>query len=127
MQYQQPTLQIKSASKDTYYVTARESKRTRTVWKVRLGVYSPLAQSVERLFYMQDVVGSNPTGTTIIAVLAQLGERFLDVEEVTGSIPVDCTNENMRLSRRLAAFSKKAVAIKKTSAQQIGGIVAEPL
>ena len=93
---------------------------TRTVWKVRLGVYSPLAQSVERLFYMQDVVGSNPTGTTIIAVLAQLGERFLDVEEVTGSIPVDCTNENMRLSRRLAAFSKKAVAIKKTSAQQIG-------
>lgn len=27
-------------------------------------LYSPLAQLVERLFYMQDVVGSIPAGTT---------------------------------------------------------------
>lgn len=68
---------------------------------------------------MQDVVGSNPTGTTqwleliastqstrggtaepvaVQAVLAQLGERFLDMEEVTGSIPVDCTNETRGIS-----------------------------
>jgi len=28
-------------------------------------LYSPLAQLVERLFYMQDVVGSIPAGTTL--------------------------------------------------------------
>ena len=60
----------------------------------------PLAQLVERLFYMQDVVGSNPTGTTM----------------------------SKRYSVRLAAFCKKSGGSKKDLGRfKIGGLVAELL
>ena len=54
---------------------------------------SPLAQLVEHLVYIQRVVGSSPTGTTLWSV--HLSVRILGFHpKKTGSIPVPTTIDN---------------------------------
>ncbi|VXB96303.1 hypothetical protein BACI349Y_50402 [Bacillus sp. 349Y] len=49
---------------------------------------------VEHLVWDQGVAGSNPVfPTTFFGALAQLGERLLCTQEVSGSIPLGSTND----------------------------------
>ena len=44
-----------------------------------------------RLFWVQEVVGSNPATPTINGGLAHLGERLICIQEVIGSSPISST------------------------------------
>ena len=52
---------------------------------------------VEHLVWDQGVAGSNPVFPTIyIGALAQLGERLLCTQEVSGSIPLGSTKKTLK-------------------------------
>ena len=53
--------------------------------------HSLLTQLVEYLFYMQDVVGSNPTETTYYARWTSGLSRFPFTEKIMGSNPIRVT------------------------------------
>ncbi|CAN2247691.1 hypothetical protein STFR1_140033 [Bacillus vallismortis] len=46
---------------------------------------------VEHMVWDHGVAGSNPVFPTILGALAQLGERLLCTQEVSGSIPLGST------------------------------------